>query len=169
MGPRFPALTIVAVAVILGSCSETTGGPAASTSPLAAGCRPGPPEAGVHNPDRLQVLDACKHAEGTVVDVAYEDDGDYHVWFRADPGYDYLLNGQNHFQAQPAMLAEITPDCPTSTNPPDAQSAARCPKSELPIPKLGDHIAIDGPWVLDTNHGWREIHPVDSIQLLPSA
>ncbi len=49
------------------------------------------------------------------------------------------------------------------------ESAARCPKSKLPIPKLGDHIAIDGPWVLDTNHGWREIHPVDSIQLLPSA
>jgi hypothetical protein len=67
------------------------------------------------------------------------------------------------------MLAEITPECPTSTNPQDAQSAARCPKSNLAIPKLGDRIAIDGPWVLDTNHGWREIHPVDSIELLGSS
>jgi len=24
---------------------------------------------------------------------------------------------------------------------------------------------MDGPWVLDTDHGWREIHPVDSIQI----
>ncbi len=115
------------------------------------------------------MFDRCKHAQGMVVDVAHEDDGDYHVWFRVDPGYEYLLNGQNHFQAQPAMLAEITPDCPASTNPQDAQSAARCPKSNLTIPKLGDRIAIDGPWVLDTNHGWREIHPVDSIQLLRSS
>jgi hypothetical protein len=120
----------------------------------------------VHNPDRLTVLDPCKHAEGVAVDVAHEDDGDYHVWFKVDPGFESLLNSENHFQAQPAMLAEITPDCPATTNPPDAQSAARCPKSTLPIPKLGDHIAIDGPWVLDTDHGWREIHPVDSIRIL---
>jgi hypothetical protein len=115
------------------------------------------------------VLDLCKHAVGTVVDVAHEDDGDYHVWFRVDPGYEYLLNEQDHFQAKPSMLAEITPRCPPSTNPPDARSAAQCPKTNLPIPKLGDRIAIDGPWVLDIDHGWREIHPVDAIHILGRA
>jgi hypothetical protein len=166
MGPRLPALTILALAALLSACSEAaTGGAVASPSPAASGCRSGPPEAGVYNPDRLQVLDPCKHAEGVVVDVAHEDDGDYHVWFTADPAYEYLLNPQDHFQAKPAMLAEITPDCPRSTNPPDAQSAARCPKANLPIPKLGQHVALDGPWVLDTDHGWREIHPVDSIRI----
>ena len=129
------------------------------------GCRSGPPEAGVHNPDRLKVLDRCKHAEGVAVDVARENDGDYHVWIRVDPGYEYLLNSQDHFQAHPAMLAEITPDCPASTNPPDAQSAARCPKSNLVIPVIGGHLSVDGPWVLDTDHGWREIHPVNAIRL----
>jgi len=166
LGPRFPALTLLAVAVVLGACSGATSGRDLASSPQPTGCVSGPPEAGIHNPDRLQVLDRCKHAEGTVVDVAHEDDGDYHVWFRVDPGYEYLLNAQNHFQAQPSMLAEITPRCPLSTHPPDALSAARCPKSNLPIPMLGDRIAIDGPWVLDTNHGWREIHPVDSIRIL---
>jgi hypothetical protein len=164
LGPRFPALITVALAVLLSACAQATTIPVASPSPAATGCRSGPPEAGVHNPDRLQVLDPCKHAEGIAVDVAHEDDGDYHVWFRADPGYEYLLNAQNHFQAQAAMLAEITPNC-DGTNPPNAQSASRCPKSNLAIPKLGDHIAIDGPWVLDADHGWREIHPVDSIQI----
>jgi hypothetical protein len=165
LGPRLPALTAVAFAVLVCACTQATTAAQESPIPRSTGCRPGPPEAGVHNPDRLQVLDPCKHAEGVVVDVAHEDDGDYHVWFKADPGYEYLLNPNDHFQAKPALLAEITPDCPPSTNPPDAKSAATCPRTSLPIPKLGDHIAIDGPWVLDTDHGWREVHPVDSIQI----
>jgi len=165
LGPRLLALTALAAALML-ACSQPSGNAGASPSVQpAGGCRTGPPEAGVYQPDRLQVLDPCKHAEGTVVDVAHEEDGDYHVWFRVDAGYEYLLNSENHFQARPAMLAEITPDCPTSTNPPDAQSAARCSKSSLTIPRLGNRIAIDGPWVLDTDHGWREIHHVDSIRI----
>jgi len=119
----------------------------------------------VYSPDRLKVLDPCKHAAGVVVDVAHEQDGDYHVWFRVDPGYEYLLNPENHFQARPAMLAEITPDCPLSTHPPNSESAAHCPQSQLPIPRMKDHVQLWGPWVLDTEHGWREIHPVDSIQI----
>jgi hypothetical protein len=165
LGPRLSALITAALAVLLCSCSSATGVEIASSPPAADGCKAGSPEAGVHSPNRLQVLDRCKHAEGVAVDVAHEDDGDYHVWFKVDPGFEYLLNSENHFQALPAMLAEITPDCPASTNPPDAQSAARCPKTTLPIPKLGDHIAIDGPWVLDSDHGWQEIHPVDSIRI----
>jgi hypothetical protein len=166
LGPRFSSLITVALAVLLSACTQAPSMAVASpsTSPPASACRSGPPEAGVHNPDRLQVLDPCKHAEGIVVDAAHEDDGDYHIWFRADPGYEYLLNPQNHFQAKPAMLAEITPNC-GGTNPPNAQSAARCPKSNLPIPIIGQHVAIDGPWVLDLDHGWREIHPMDSIQI----
>lgn len=156
------------VAMLLAAC---TGGPPSTIAPTpshpaASGCGTGPPEAGVHNPDRLQVLDPCKHAAGIVVDVAYENDGDFHVWFTVDPGFAYLLNSEDHFQARTAMLAEITPDCPGATNPPDAQSAARCPKSQLRIPAIGEHIAIDGPWVLDTDHGWREIHPVNQIRIL---
>jgi hypothetical protein len=111
------------------------------------------------------VLDPCRHAAGIVVDVAHEDDGDYHLWFTPDPAYIQLMNSENHFQARPAMLAEITPDCPAASNPADAHAASLCPRTRLPIPRIGDRISIDGPWVLDTDHGWREIHPVDSIQI----
>ena len=111
------------------------------------------------------MLDPCVHATGLVVEVAHEDDGDYHVWFTPDPAYSYLINSENHFQARPAMLAEITPDCPLTSHPADAPAAARCPRSTLPIPVIGDHVSMSGPWVLDTDHGWREIHPVDSIQI----
>ena len=60
-----------------------------------------------------------------------------------------------------AMLAEIVPDCPGE--PADEQAAAKCPRTHIAIPKLGEHVAMNGPWVFDSNHGWYEIHPVDSI------
>ena len=84
MGSRLSALTAISLAILVMACSPAHGSSSASPTPLATGCRPGPPEAGVHNPDRLQILDPCKHVEGIVVDVAHEDDGDYHVWFRPD-------------------------------------------------------------------------------------
>jgi hypothetical protein len=163
MDSRVTSLTCVAALVALAACGGSS--LATSPSPAPAGCSSGPPEAGVHNPERLQVLAACRHAAGVAVDVVHEADGDYHVWFRVDPAYQLLLNAENHFQGRPAMLAEITPDCPPGSNPPDGAAAAKCPKSRLPIPRIGDHFAVDGPWVLDVDHGWREIHPVDSIQI----
>jgi hypothetical protein len=94
LGAILPSLTRLALVLLLAAC---TGGAPSTATPatpthLTTGCRTGPPEAGVHNPDRLQVLDPCKHATGVVVDVAHEDDGDYHVWFKVDPGLEYLLN-----------------------------------------------------------------------------
>ena len=143
MGTHLPSLSAAAVALMLCACASEAPGaaiPSASPSTVASGCRPGAPEAGVHNPDRLQVLSPCRHTAGVVVDVAHEDDGDYHIWFKVDLGYESLLNSENHFQAQPAMLAEVTPDCPPKSNPPDAAAAAKCPKSDLPIPVIGEHI-----------------------------
>jgi hypothetical protein len=166
MGPRLPALTLAAALLVAGACSSSS---TASTSPPAtatttsSGCRAGTPEAGVWNPDRLRVLNPCQHATGVVVQVIKEPDGDHHLWFRADPAYESLLNAENHFQGKPTMLAEITPDCPLETNLPDANSATRCPASNLPIPGPGDRIDVFGPWVMDLDHGWNEIHPVDSI------
>ena len=92
-----------------------------------------------------------------------EDDGDYHVWIMLDPAYSDLLNAENHFQGKPTMLAEIVPDCPASAPPEDSSSAEHCPPTKLTIPSPGRRVAIDGPWVLDTNHGWREIHPVATL------
>jgi len=165
MDTGLPALTRLLLVILVGLCACTGGGSAGPTS-SGHGCRPGPPLAGVWSPDRLHVLSACKHVTGIVAVTQPEPDGDDHIWLRVDRGYEYLLDAENHFQAKPALLAEITPDCPLATNPPNAESADRCPHSTLPLPQIGDHIAIDGPWVLDTDHGWNEIHPVESIQIL---
>jgi hypothetical protein len=166
VGPRLPALTLAGALVLLCACSLGTSTASSTPQPSPAptsGCRSGPPEAAVWQPDRLRVLNPCMRAAGLVVQVIREEDGDHHVWFRPDAGYESLLDAENHFQGKPAMLAEITPDCPLGTNPPDAGTAARCPASSLPIPGPGDRIDIYGPWVLDLDHGWQEIHPVESM------
>jgi len=155
------------MAVSAGFFCACAGSTTAATPSAGAPCHAGTPEAGVYQPDRLKVLEPCAHAEGVVVAVVHEPDGDYHVWVDIESGYQRLLNSENHFQGRAALLAEITPDCPLTTNPPNAAAAARCPESKLTIPKPDEHIAIDGPWVLDTNHGWNEIHPVDTLTILP--
>ncbi len=33
----------------------------------------------------------------------------------------------------------------------------------LPKPVVGQHLVLKGAWVLDTQHGWQEIHPVWSV------
>jgi hypothetical protein len=153
------------IAVILSGCSQA-GTPVASQPSPGTQCGSGPPLAGIYQPDRLQVLATCRHAAGKVVSVVPEEDGDYHVWIVLDAAYSDLMNHENHFQGVPTMLAEIVPDCPANAAPADGPSAEHCPPTKLIIPAAGQRIAIDGPWVLDTNHGWLEIHPIDTIVIL---
>ena len=146
----------------------TPGGPAGSPTPAAAAATASPgrctgsnPFAGVYHPYRLQVLDACRTAAGHVLALIHESDGDHHIWLALDAGYGSLLNTENHYRGRPALVVEIVPAC--AGPPPDATAAASCPKSPLPEPKEGEHIEVWGPWVIDLNHGWREIHPVEGI------
>jgi hypothetical protein len=171
VGARVPALTTIRLLALLvaaiAGCSQATA--PNTTHPSSAGvCGAGPPLAGIYQPDRLQILDPCRHAVGLVVSVVPEDDGDYHIWIVLDPAYSDLMNAENHFQGKPTMLAEIVPDCPANVPPLDSSAADKCPPTKLTVPTAGQRIAIDGPWVLDTNHGWREIHPVDMLVILGS-
>jgi hypothetical protein len=164
---RFIAFVMAALAACSPAAGPVATHPSPNASPMTA-CGSSPPLAGIYQSDRLQILAACRHAAGRVVSVVPEDDGDYHVWIVLDPAYSDLMNAEDHFQGKPTMLAEIVPDCAADSPPPDSSSAHRCPPTRLAIPTAGERIAIDGPWVLDTNHGWREIHPVDTIVILGS-
>lgn len=149
----------------IAACSQSAASSTSHPSPASA-CGSGPPLAGIYQPDRLQILDPCRHAVGLVVSVVPEQDGDYHVWIVLDQAYSDLMNAENHFQGKPTMLAEIVPDCPANAPPTDSSAADKCPPTRLTVPTEGQRVAIDGPWVLDTNHGWREIHPVDTLVIL---
>jgi Protein of unknown function (DUF3761) len=39
-------------------------------------------------------------------------------------------------------------------------------KNSMSIPPVGTHVSVTGPWVLDLDHGWLEIHPVSSFGLV---
>jgi hypothetical protein len=113
-------------------------------------CPPRPKTlAGVYHPDRLVVLDACQKASGVIEDVRDEDDGDLHILVLLDRRYRRLLNAGNYNQQRGWLVVELM-----------ARDAGR-----LPEPTSGARITIWGAWVLDTDHGWREIHPVFKMRL----
>lgn len=95
---------------------------------------------GVWGPDRLSLLSACKSVSGTVVHTLHPADGDVHMTVAVDAPYQYLLNNAN----EGLLVVELMPR----------------DGGHLPAPEVGAHVVLTGAWVLDTDHGWNEIHPV---------
>jgi uncharacterized membrane protein YgcG len=112
---------------------------------LAAACPvPSRTLSGVYHPSRLDVLTPCQYAAGVVTAVRNEEDGDLHVIVRLGAAYRQLLDAANYSKQHGGLVVELTPR----------------DGGHLPEPTAGARIAIVGAWVLDTEHGWREIHPV---------
>jgi hypothetical protein len=130
-------------------------------------CRSGDPLANVHKPKRLQVVTSCIVVRGTVALVFQDgEDGDYHVNVQVDEEFEDLLNTANRVQLE-TLLAEVVPadqkGC-TPGQPPRPPSGDKdfglCTGANVTIPAVGDRIELTGPYVLDSDHGWMEIHPV---------
>jgi hypothetical protein len=100
----------------------------------------------VYHAYRLRVLGSCRWYRGTVTSVRHEDDGDYHVDVAPDAGFAPFLDADNYSQQGGSLVTEIMPG------------------QRFPIPNVGDHVGMFGTWVLDTDHGWNEIHPIWAIQ-----
>jgi len=80
-----------------------------------------------------------------VLFVRHESDGDYHVVVKPDSGYASFLNQDNYRYEHGGLVTEIMPG------------------QHLPGAYAGEHVAVFGTWVLDADHGWREIHPIWAI------
>lgn len=104
---------------------------------------------GVYRPSRLRVLDFCRHATGRVASVRHEPDGDLHIDVALDPEYRDLLAPANRTQQHGNLVVEFM-----------ARDGGH-----LPEPRVGQHIALTGAWVDDTQHGWDELHPVWAVSL----
>jgi hypothetical protein len=148
--------------------------PPAAAAGLAASsggsCRPGDPLANVYHSYRLQIVEPCLTVTGIVVAVRAEPDGDVHVNVRLDPPYAALINARNVAGEGDALVTEIVPadegGC-TPGQPPRASSGTYnygiCTGADETAPNVGAHVSVTGPYVLDADHGWMEIHPVWSI------
>src|SRR2546426_3541514 len=112
---------------------------------------------------RLQPVKPCITASGIVDTIRNEDDGDVHIGLNLDPVYNNLINDANNNYQNGDLVVEII-----CVNPPTPGSAAAAAcqnyTNQIPIPDLGEHITVTGPYVLDANHyNWAEIHPVYSL------
>lgn len=124
---------------------------------------------GVHGPDRLRLLDPCAVFQGTVIQAPKEspDDGDVTFTVAADPGYASMLNAQNllngglHIEIVPRDQPGCTPGQPVHVG--DVSDLGICSGRAISAPTVGAHVRIIGPWVLDRNNDWNEIHPTWSI------
>lgn len=82
-------------------------------------------------------------AAGIVERVTFERfDGDVHLNLRLDEEDASLLSGGND-RVDGDLVVEIIPQ----------------DRSLVAVPDVGAHVIVVGPWVNDTAHGWREIHP----------
>jgi hypothetical protein len=99
---------------------------------------------GVYHPSRLELLDPCRHAVGTVAFVKHEQDGDLHIDLALDPAYRGLLDSRNETEQHGDLVVEFI-----------ARDGGH-----LPAPHTGQRLSLRGAWVDDLQHGWNELHPV---------
>jgi hypothetical protein len=154
--------------------------PSALTKPAAMSgrCRSGAPLANVYHADRLEVRSACLTVTGTVAVIRSEDDGDLHFNLTLPAAEAHLLDAANYSDEDGQLVAEIVPadqpGCPPGQLPPLPPTAYRsasysygtCTGSDVATPPVGAQVSISGPYVLDSDHGWMEIHPVWSVTVL---
>jgi hypothetical protein len=105
--------------------------------------------AGVYHPDRLRVIDPCRHVTGTVISISGEEDGDLHFDIRLDAPYQGMLMGNNSSEQHGALVAELMPR----------------DHGHLPAPSFGDRVSVTGAYVDDTEHEWAELHPVWALSI----
>jgi hypothetical protein len=100
---------------------------------------------GVYHPSRLVLQGVvCQRAVGTVRSVRHEEDGDLHIGVKLISEYKGLINDANVSKQHGWLVVEFM-----------ARDGGH-----LPEPSVGDKVTLVGAWILDTQHGWMELHPV---------
>jgi hypothetical protein len=118
----------------------------------------------VYNPERLAVRNACLRVTGVIESVRRERDGDDHIRIKLDSAYSNLIDGENVARQDGDLVVE--PVCENHVTQTDAKAACRDYHSDIAVPPVGSHVAIVGSYVLDSDHGWMEIHPVTSRRVI---
>jgi hypothetical protein len=129
------------------------------------------PNAGVHDPTRLKVLDACATFVGTVVGAPKLNPSDRDVTFNVAPdsAYASMLNDKNRNEG--GIHVEIVPiDQPGCKLGQPVRGSegdlGLCTGANVIFPPLRARVKVIGPHVYDTWVGWNEIHPAWKVEIL---
>lgn len=122
-------------------------------------CRPSDQDPYTYRPARLRPLLPCIRVVGTVVSSELEQDGDAHINVRLDDAYRGVLVPGN--DAEDGNLI-VEPVC--QFPPLQADAIRVCAADAAPllsVPAVGDHVWLEGRYVLDLqHHSWAELHPL---------
>lgn len=111
----------------------------------------------VHHPKRLILLDSSETLSGRVEKVESDMDGDIHIQLRIHDSV--LLSKNNHKDENGCIVGEIVCSVPSIF------PICWFYKNKITIPKKGDSIEIEGPYVFDKTHGITEIHPIMNLKI----
>ena len=150
--------------------TASAGSTSASASPIASpsqsgvaspvACAPTDQDQYVYNPARLQVTAGCLRVTGIVAEIRTEADGDLHILLDLDAPFAHLLTPANQGVERGDMVVE--PVCVRSVSQADAiEACAADPDPMTTLPLVGDHVWMEGRYVLDLEHdSWAELHPL---------
>lgn len=151
------------VLALLAACGDSPT-PASPSANTAAACDPSL-WTHVYEPNRLTIVDNCRTATGTVSDLHTNEDGDVDIRLALDPPYADMVNDANRAQLDGHLQLETVCQAPPTTS--ESREACGSFVGTVLIPTPGQHISVTGTYVLDTNHGWMELHPVSVIRVVP--
>jgi len=115
----------------------------------------------VYESDRLEIKDDCKTVTGVIAERNADEDGDEHMLLKLDPGQDDLLTKKNVKKKDGDLVIEAV-----CVNAPDRKKVGNTCEgytNAVHLPQVGDHVTVTGSYVIDSNNGWAEIHPITSI------
>jgi hypothetical protein len=166
-----PLLVCVSFVAACGTAGVRAAAPESTDAGVVSGC-PQDPLAGVHEPQRLKVLNPCTTFVGTVERAPKLNVSDGDVTFNAkpDPGYESMLNDKNvneggiHIEIVPRDQAGCTPGQPVKGN---VDNLGTCSGANVVFPPLNAHVRVTGAWVFDSWVGWNEIHPAAKVEIIP--
>lgn len=124
--------------------------PGVGSSSSSSCSKPASISSHVYNPYRLQIVKSCTTASGRVDQLIEEDDGDIHLRLNLDSAYSNLTNSANDQYQYGDLVVEII--CVNLPGQTDAIPACQNYANQIPVPSVGQHITITGPYVLDTDH-----------------
>lgn len=140
----------------------------------------------VYDPSRLVVVQNCISITGIVWEKPIaEGDADYHISIRLDSGQAFYLNDKNYELKDSCLVVEVVCAVMDKKHKGKVKTTLlyRMLYADLPgvcydyynsiyIPKKGEHVRVTGPLIIDegeyavVQHGWQEIHPATSIEVL---